>query len=105
MVESHKFNRIYPLTQNDIPWREITHHHAESEHQIGAGKGDSQSVMKGKNEESHQGGKEQCDRGMLTIEYDRVRDYTPPEYITLLFTDLGVLTPGAVSDEVIKLYQ
>ena len=32
-------------------------------------------------------------------------DYTPPEYITLLFTDLGVLTPSAVSDELIRLYQ
>lgn len=31
-------------------------------------------------------------------------DYTPPQYITLLFTDLGVLTPSAVSDELIKLY-
>jgi len=32
-------------------------------------------------------------------------DYTPAEYITLLFTDLGVLTPAAVSDELIRLYQ
>lgn len=31
-------------------------------------------------------------------------DYTPPIYITLLFTDLGILTPSAVSDELIKLY-
>lgn len=31
-------------------------------------------------------------------------DYTPPKYITLLFTDLGILTPSAVSDELIKLY-
>lgn len=31
-------------------------------------------------------------------------DYTPPQYISLLFTDLGVLTPSAVSDELIKLY-
>jgi translation initiation factor eIF-2B subunit alpha len=31
-------------------------------------------------------------------------DYTPPEYIKLLFTDLGILTPAAVSDELIKLY-
>ncbi|OWR55198.1 eIF2B-alpha protein [Danaus plexippus plexippus] len=31
-------------------------------------------------------------------------DYTPPAYITLLFTDLGLLTPSAVSDELIKLY-
>lgn len=32
-------------------------------------------------------------------------DYTPPEFIELLFTDLGVLTPAAVSDELIRLYQ
>ena len=32
------------------------------------------------------------------------RDFTPPEFLTLLFTDLGVLTPSAVSDELIKLY-
>jgi translation initiation factor eIF-2B subunit alpha len=31
-------------------------------------------------------------------------DYTPPSYLTLLFTDLGILTPSAVSDELIKLY-
>ena len=33
-----------------------------------------------------------------------VVDYTPPTYIALLLTDLGVLTPSAVSDELIKLY-
>jgi len=32
-------------------------------------------------------------------------DYTPAQFITLLFTDLGVLTPSAVSDELIRLYQ
>lgn len=32
------------------------------------------------------------------------RDFTPPQFLTLLFTDLGVLTPSAVSDELIKLY-
>mmetsp|Transcript_6201 Transcript_6201/g.13519 ORF Transcript_6201/g.13519 Transcript_6201/m.13519 type:complete len:327 (+) Transcript_6201:160-1140(+) len=32
------------------------------------------------------------------------RDYTPPTYISLLVTDLGVLTPAAVSDELIQLY-
>lgn len=31
-------------------------------------------------------------------------DYTPPSLITLLFTDLGVLTPSAISDELIKIY-
>ena len=32
------------------------------------------------------------------------RDYTPPSCITLLFTDLGALTPSAVCDELVQLY-
>jgi translation initiation factor eIF-2B subunit alpha len=32
-------------------------------------------------------------------------DYTPASALTLLFTDLGILTPAAVSDELIRLYQ
>lgn len=39
----------------------------------------------------------------LTKEHPNV-DYTPPALITLLFTDLGILTPSAVSDELLKLY-
>ncbi|XP_050431964.1 translation initiation factor eIF-2B subunit alpha isoform X2 [Adelges cooleyi] len=31
-------------------------------------------------------------------------DYTHPSFISLLFTDLGILMPSAVSDELIKLY-
>ena len=31
-------------------------------------------------------------------------DLTPPDLITLLFTDLGIFTPSAVSDELIQLY-
>ena len=39
------------------------------------------------------------------IEEDQVCcDYTPPEFITLLFTDIGILTPSAVSDELIQVF-
>lgn len=39
------------------------------------------------------------------VEVERsARDYTPPQYLTMLFTDLGVLTPSVVSDELIQLY-
>jgi len=31
-------------------------------------------------------------------------DYTPPEYISELFTDIGIFTPAAVSDEIIKYF-
>ena len=40
----------------------------------------------------------------LMLDKHATIDYTPPEYINLLFTDLGVLTPSSVSDELIKLY-
>lgn len=49
-----------------------------------------------------------CDLGPLlpsrTTMDNPSRDYTPPSYIGLLVTDLGVLTPAAVSDELIQLY-
>lgn len=32
-------------------------------------------------------------------------DYTEPELIALLFTDLGLFTPSGVSDELTTLYQ
>lgn len=36
-------------------------------------------------------------------EYDNLSsDYTPPEYINTLITDLGVSTPYVVSDELIQ---
>ncbi|KAL0701558.1 hypothetical protein Bca4012_057680 [Brassica carinata] len=39
------------------------------------------------------------------VEVERsARDYTPPRFLTLLFTDLGVLSPSVVSDELIQLY-
>lgn len=31
-------------------------------------------------------------------------DYTPPEYLRLLFTNIGILPPTAVCDELLKLY-
>ena len=32
------------------------------------------------------------------------RDFTPPEYISQLITDLGILQPAAVNDELYKMY-
>jgi len=31
-------------------------------------------------------------------------DFTPPEFITFLFTDIGIFTPSAVSDELIQMF-
>ena len=78
LAESYKFLRLYPLSQAEIPdrlkWRPLE-------------KANS-SVEKEKIEaESHP-----------------VVDYTPPNYITLLLTDLGTLPTSSVCDTLLKLY-
>jgi len=74
-AESYKFARLFPLNQADLP-----ESHAPPV-AVKAPAGFTEEVVA-----------PAC-------------DYTPPEYIALLFTDLGVLTPAAVSDELVKLYQ
>ena len=50
--------------------------------------------------------KPSTDVGATDIAYHNPSvDFTPSKFISLLFTDLGVLTPSAVSDELIRLYQ
>uniref|UniRef100_A0A915PSE5 Translation initiation factor eIF2B subunit alpha n=1 Tax=Setaria digitata TaxID=48799 RepID=A0A915PSE5_9BILA len=76
MAESIKFVKDYPLNQNDIP----------NEFKYTA------STLK-KHELDHD----------FSNEHPLV-DYTPPQFINLLFTNLGILTPAAVGDELLKLY-
>eukprot|EP00123_Amoebidium_parasiticum_P008309 comp18721_c0_seq1/m.20476 comp18721_c0_seq1/g.20476 ORF comp18721_c0_seq1/g.20476 comp18721_c0_seq1/m.20476 type:complete len:320 (-) comp18721_c0_seq1:405-1364(-) len=84
VAESFKFARLFPLKQGDIPRsRDL---------------GLSFKRLPGSTAEASTSGD--------TLQYfNPWADYTPPQYITLLFTDLGVLTPSAVSDELIQLYQ
>ena len=77
-AESTKFARLFPLSQHDLPAHEPTREHAAF---VGRGP----------------------PHPSLQVEKPS-RDYTPPNYITMLFTDLGVLTPSAVSDELLKLF-
>ncbi|RKP31785.1 IF-2B-domain-containing protein [Metschnikowia bicuspidata] len=77
VTESHKFVRLFPLAPNDLP-QEI--------HDISR-----------ETEESTLG----VDTSLLNIQ---LIDFTPHEYITALITDLGVLTPSAVSEELIKMW-
>lgn len=84
-VESYKFARMYPLSQRD-----------------------TQQMSKASNRSGAEAA--QC-LGLDTSLADKIAidlpsvDFTPAKLITLLFTDLGVLTPAAVSEELIRLYQ
>ena len=90
-VESYKFARMYPLTQRDIAGMMETP------------SGDAKSPVE---TAGVSGGITDSDDSELSgyLPHPSV-DFTPAQYITLLFTDLGVLTPAAVSDELIRLYQ
>eukprot|EP01122_Echinamoeba_exundans_P003301 TRINITY_DN13420_c0_g1_i1.p1 TRINITY_DN13420_c0_g1~~TRINITY_DN13420_c0_g1_i1.p1 ORF type:complete len:317 (+),score=62.82 TRINITY_DN13420_c0_g1_i1:35-985(+) len=78
-AESFKMIRLFPLRQRDIPNRKAAFEPAQPT-------GVTQEQLQN-----------------LSVESPDL-DFTPPHYITLLFSDLGVLTPSAVSDELIKLY-
>jgi len=81
--ESFKFMRLYPLNQRDL--------HSLNQSQT------SFSFWTNCSPEDQK----------LIQEIEVItstKDYTPPSYITLLFTEIGILTPSAVSDELIKLY-
>ncbi|XP_068562528.1 translation initiation factor eIF2B subunit alpha isoform X1 [Cebidichthys violaceus] len=102
VAESFKFVRLYPLNQQDVPDKFKVRKQTRGFHvwdfvlfyffllqtfsRLPQYKADTLKTVKNLSEEH------------LMI------DYTPPSLITLLFTDLGVLTPSAVSDELIKLY-
>jgi len=81
-VESYKFVRFFPLNQYDLP----------------PGVTSTLNIIFEEMAPTHDPIPEKAEF------LNRSIDYTSPSYITLLFTDLGVLTPSAVSDELIKLY-
>lgn len=85
--ESYKFARLYPLNQKDLP-------------KIGSSELQCCDTTS----------KSTSTNGLISFpEEVQVEnppcDFTPAKFITLLFTDLGVLTPSAVSDELIRMYQ
>lgn len=96
--ESYKFARLYPLNQQDLP--------KNMSEPLQCSDTTSISVL----------GDNATQDNITTSQNivalpDNVSvenppcDFTPANFITLLFTDLGVLTPSAVSDELIRLYQ
>jgi translation initiation factor eIF-2B subunit alpha len=90
-AESYKFARLYPLHQRDLP-----NHHPESFCFVDSTTNDQEGQ---KNELKPL----QLEPSIKIISPSV--DFTPAKFITLLFTDLGILTPSAVSEELIKLYQ
>ncbi|KAL0487457.1 translation initiation factor eIF-2B subunit eif2b1 [Acrasis kona] len=95
-AESFKFVRQYPLNQNDISGDDHYEHINPPPYTF---------IDDGQIKDGHDVSDEQERRQLGGIKVSNpTSDFTPPRYITLLFTDLGILTPSAISDELIKLY-
>ncbi|KAL0251005.1 hypothetical protein GEMRC1_000219 [Eukaryota sp. GEM-RC1] len=79
-AESYKFTRLFPLDQDDV--EQYTEHSLYDTPY-----------------------REDVDmEALYKLKEQKVVDYTPPQLIDLLITDIGILAPSAVSDELIKLY-
>lgn len=79
-AENFKFSRLFPLTQHDLP-------------PVAKVKG-TFDIVPGKGFEKDFAGEQET----------QLCDFTPPEYITMLITDTGILTPSAISDELIQMF-
>ena len=103
VAESYKFVRSFPLGSDDLP-------SCASAALIGPSLAPITTNQPTILAKRHSLGTVEAWEGMsvenaaLVVPGHATIDYTPPAYITLLFTDLGLLTPSSVSDELIKLY-
>lgn len=80
-AESHKFVRIHPLNGNDLP--------------LGQRVLDFRTQT-GQADKGHKEGETEAEAEAV--------DFTTPNLITALVTENGVLTPSAVSEELIKIW-
>jgi translation initiation factor eIF-2B subunit alpha len=113
-AESLKFSRLYPLNQRDLPDMgnsAVSFVDTTTRATKKASTSSSSSVNDDDDEDIGSGraagaGELQSIELPDSVTVDNPPcDFTPASFITLLFTDLGVLTPSAVSDELIRLYQ
>ncbi|KAG0358495.1 translation initiation factor eIF-2B subunit alpha [Gamsiella multidivaricata] len=113
VAESYKFVRLFPLNQYDLPtYNADTLSFQELNVDYDPKVNEDGSIIAASTSSSAQPSKASSQTALhMKTSEDRASqgsnplvDYTPPNYITLLFTDLGVLTPSGVSDELIKLY-
>jgi translation initiation factor eIF-2B subunit alpha len=90
VAEAHKFVRLFPLGQYDLPIEQkIVDFKTEADVQRDA-EGDADSYFA-----KTKGGSNGVNDAV---------DFTPPEYISGIITESGVLTPSAVSEELIKIW-
>jgi len=128
VAESHKFVRMFPLGQYDLPIEQRVLDFRTDVDDGAAGmdwagkEGEGLGIENGSEREGEDSSdstrwdgktpkvidrKEYFDTNdstRVSMAQDSAVDYTPPEYITALITESGVHTPSAVSEELIKIW-
>jgi translation initiation factor eIF-2B subunit alpha len=92
VAESHKFVRLFPLGQYDLP---IEQHVVDFK--------SADDIAEDKKKKQHSSVDASGNKPIELPLSDSV-DFTPPHLISALITDSGVLTPSAVSEELIKIW-
>jgi translation initiation factor eIF-2B subunit alpha len=113
-VESYKFSRMYPLSQRDVSELSALPESHPPSSTTGPNSLSSLAFSRTPSFGAMPSTPSKVKRSFtdlasalpanVTVEQLNV-DFTPAKCITLLFTDIGVLTPAAVSDELIRMYQ
>ncbi|KAF2451418.1 translation initiation factor-like protein eIF-2B subunit alpha [Karstenula rhodostoma CBS 690.94] len=96
VAESHKFVRLYPLSQFDLPIEQKVLEFRVADDT----KGTASKPSEDEGFFDMHGAKPKCS-GVNA--HDAV-DFTPPDLISGIITESGVLTPSAVSEELIKIW-
>ena len=91
--ESHKFVRLYPINQQDLG---IEQNVLDFRTAKGSERDDEP-------DEGVEDMEEPVEVGEIAAPQEAV-DYTPPHLISGIITEAGVLLPGAVSEELIKIW-
>lgn len=80
VAENFKFSRLFPLNQSDLP--------------------EETKKLMNFNIVPNKGLDEKID----LVEERHFCDFTPSQYITMMISDSGILTPSAISDELIQMF-
>ncbi|KAF2723793.1 translation initiation factor eIF-2B subunit alpha [Polychaeton citri CBS 116435] len=104
--ESHKFVRLYPLGQKDLGIeQDVLIFETASGPEVEDGKSESgidEGIVADVDEVKER--ERRGDMALARLSREEAIDYTPPDLISGIITESGVLLPSAVSEELIKIW-
>ncbi|KAH8728646.1 hypothetical protein GQ44DRAFT_823936 [Phaeosphaeriaceae sp. PMI808] len=97
VAESHKFVRLYPLSQFDLPIEQKVLDFKVTDDQL-------TKEVEQKNPFDEAIADMDTKTKIIKLNASDAVDFTPPDLISGIITESGVLTPSAVSEELIKIW-